>query len=46
MIETKNNVFISLFDQIGRDELQKICDSLNINRKSCNKFAMTEHFFK
>ena len=45
MIETENNVIISLFDQFGRDELKRICDNLNINRKHCNKFVMTEHFF-
>ena len=46
MINTENNVIIYLFDQIGRDELQRICDNLNINRKHSNKFVMTVHFFK
>ena len=45
MIETENNVIISFFDQIGRDKLQRIRDNLNINRKHCSKFVMTEHFF-
>ena len=44
MPETENNVIISLFDQLGWDELQRICNNFNFNRNYCNKFVMTEHF--
>ena len=46
MLETENNVIIYLFDQLGRDELHRICNNFNFNRNYCNKFVMTEHFFQ
>ena len=46
MIKTENKVIISLFEQFGRDELQRICVNFNINGNCCNKFVMTEHFIK
>ena len=44
MLETENNVIIYLFNQLGRDELHRICNNFNFDRNYCNKFTMTEHF--
>ena len=45
MLETENSVIIYLFEQLGQDELHRICNNFNFNRNYCNKFIMTEHFF-